>query len=241
MRTILVALLGLRVHRCARPFGRRTVRAFLVALLLSAMPASAALPPLSASIGYASEVFSSSDYDFVDADDHLPMWRFGVAYTLRPARGALDLELQAHTGASGDSVHQAQQTSLWLRGVEAGATWRYSLLRHLEPYARLGAGYDWATLSIASGRLEQTVGRPAANGTVGLQIPMPIRPDAENVSAIVLDFGVGYTLRPSFGFHALAPPTPDDPGEDPIARVPTNLGSMSLSGISYRILLSFRL
>jgi hypothetical protein len=210
-------------------------------VVLFASQAFAALPPVSASIGYASEVFTSSDYDLVDGDDHLPMWHFGAGYSLRPARGVLDLELQFHTGATGEAAYQSLQTSLWLRGVEAGATWRYPLYKHLEPYARLGAGYDWATLSLGGERLEQTIGRPAANGTLGLQIPLPLRPDVENYSALVVDFGVGYTLRPAYGFHELAPRAPDEPGEDPIAHVPTNLGSLSLSGVAYRILLTFRL
>ena len=214
----------------------------LASLLLGGSAFGADLPPVSASLGYASEVFSSREYDLVDGDDHLPMWRLGAAYTLRPARGILDLELQVHTGATSESAHQALESKLWLRGVGAGATWRYPLYRHLEPYARLGASYDWATLTMGGeNRLEQTVSRPAANGMLGLQVPMPLRPDGENIPAIVLDFGVGYTLRPAFAFNAMAPREPDEPAEDPIARVPTNLGDISLSGISYRILLSFRL
>lgn len=211
--------------------------------VVSLFSASAlALPPVSASIGYASEVFSASDYDFVDGDDHLPMWRFGAAYSLKPARGILDVELQYQTGSTSESVYQTLQSTLWLRGVQAGATWRYLLYRHLEPYARLGAGYDWATLTVGGeSRMQQTVGRPAANGMLGVQVPMPLRMNTEHSSAIVLDFGVGYTLRPSYGFNQQGPKPPDKPEEDPVGHVPANLGSMSLSGISYRILIAFRL
>lgn len=212
----------------------------LLCLLLST-PALAALPPLSASFGYAAEVITTRDYDFVDGNDHLPMLRVGVAYSLAVSRGILDVELQFHTGDTRELVHQAINADLWLRGVEGGAAWRYPLLRHLEPYARIGAGYDWATLQLAGPRLEQTAGAPAASALAGVQLPLWLSSGAERSSAIVLDLGIGYTLRPSFAFDAAMPRPPDEPGEAPIENVPTNLGSLSLSGISYRLLVSYRL
>ncbi|MFL5322611.1 MAG: hypothetical protein ACJ790_23320 [Myxococcaceae bacterium] len=211
-------------------------------LLAARASAAAELPPISVSAGYASEVFTSRSYDLVDSDDHLPMFRIGAGYQLRQfSFGMLDVEGAFHTGGAGESVHVVNTSGLAFRGVELGGNLRRSVWTHFEPYAHLGVGYDWATLTLNGGAsLTQTVSRPAVNGMLGFQIPMPLAL-TENAPALIIDIGVGYTLRPGFGFHELRAPEPVKQPDDPIASAAVNVGTLPLSGISYRIGLTFRL
>ena len=50
----------------------------------------------------------------------------------------------------------------------------------------------------------------------------------------------GGVVRPGYAFNAMAPKPPDKPGEDPIARQPTDLGTLPMSGLAYRLLVTLR-
>ena len=120
-----------------------------------------------------------------------------------------------------------------------GAAYRYPLARYFVPYARLSVGFDWATLSVGTDALLQRVGHPSVTGLAGFTIPIiSVKDQGVLHDWVIFDLGVGYALRPSYAFSALARPEQGSPAVDPIARAPVDLGKLGLSGITYRIGLS---
>ncbi|MBX7098409.1 MAG: hypothetical protein K1X89_11900 [Myxococcaceae bacterium] len=215
--------------------------ATLLMLCLSAA-AWAERPELSASFGFASELMTSSQYDLVSADDPLRMYRVAAAGTFAAPRGHVDVELGWRSGAASATAHGTLSSSLWVRGVDVSAGYRFAWLKHLEPYARAGVGLDWASLSLTgSSALEQTVLHPSGTFLGGLQFPFALGVGAPGGLAFVVDLGVGYVVRPAYTFDALAPPPPSGRQEDPIARGAVNLGSMPLSGFTWRLGVTVRL
>jgi hypothetical protein len=204
-------------------------------------PLQRKLPPVSLSLGYSGQVLSTRGYDLLDTDDHLAMFRLAVGYSLPLTQGILELGLSWSTGSTSAYAHQTVAADLWLTGVELGATWRYPLWKHLEPYAHLGAGWDWATLQLMQGKLLQTTSNFQATLLLGAQVPVKLGPADSRAPWLLLDFGLGYAFRPDYGFRAMGPPRPLPGAEDPIAQGSVNLGRIALSGIQYRILLTFRL
>ena len=207
-------------------------------LLLLASRAEAEVPTLAASVGYASELFTARAYDFVATSDGLPMVRLATSTSLELAPWRVDVELGYQSGSTDAFVHSTVRTELWLRGLELGATFRYPRWRHLHPYARLGAGWDWATLSVSGqSGLAQTTGNLSGRGLVGAQLVLPLAPRGWRAPALVFDLGAGYVLRPAYEFHAL---TRSGGGDDPVAQAPVDLGSLPLSGPTVRLMLSLR-
>lgn len=215
------------------------MRLRLVPLLLLSTPAFAALPPLSASLGYASEVFTERSYDLVANQDSLAMFRLATSASFDLLPWQLDLELAYQSGSTAAAAHQAVQTELWLRGLELGATARYPLWRHLHPYVHLGGGWDWATLWVGGERgMTQTVGNVSGSALVGVQVPLPLGPSGRRVPVLVFDAGAGYVVRPGYRFDAL---TREPSGDEPLGQAPVSLGKLPLSGWSFRLLVSLRL
>ncbi len=212
-------------------------------LLLGLVAANAwALPPVSLSLGYSAQVFTGRSYDLVSGNDTLASVRLGAGYSFLLPRGALDVEASFTAGGAGDTVHNNIAASIDLKGLEAGLSYRYPLFAHLQPYLHLGAGVDWATLTLFDAtRLAQTVAVGSGNAMLGAQIPFKLGPNDSRAPTMLMDLGVGYVLRAGAGFHAMAPGPADKPVEDPIAHASTNLGTLPLSGIQYRVLMTFRL
>lgn len=217
------------------------MRSMFAAVLLGAAAASAAdVPQLSFSLGYQTQLYTSRGYDLVDVDDNLPMFRLATGTGIPVLRGTLDVEAAFSTGTSRESAHGSVPVELWLRGVEVGATYRYPLVRFLEPYAHLAVGWDWATLQLLNeSRLSQTVSHISGQGLVGLQMPIRLGNALARRLVLVLDLGGGYVLRPDYAFTAMAaaaaPPSPD-----PVARGAVNVGSLSMHGGVIRALISLR-
>ena len=209
-------------------------------LSLLAAPAWA-LPPVTLSLGYSAQVFTGRSYDLVSSNDTLASVRLGVGYSFTLRRGFLDVEGAYASGGTTDTTQGGIPVSFQLSGLEAGLAYRYPLLAHLEPYLRLGAGWDWVTLTLQDPtRLTQTVSNASGSAMLGAQIPFKLGPDDSRAPWLLMDLGIGYTLRPGAGFHAMQPAqTPR--AEDPIAHASTNLGTLPLSGIQYRIAITFRL
>lgn len=219
----------------------------LLAALLCAAPALAELPHVSAGLGYAAQFNSARSYDLVDVDDLLAMYRVAAAASFELPVGFLDVEVGFQSGAAQETVHGGQATAvnpplttqLWLRGLDAGVRYRYPLFSHLQPYLHLAAGWDWVTLTVGdTTRLTQTVSNFAGSATVGVQVPIRLGSGRGRLPELVLDAGLGYTLRPAYGFTALAPEPPN--GSDLVAHAAVNLGALPMSGLTYRLLLSFR-
>lgn len=212
-------------------------------MLLAAVPAWA-LPPVSLSWGYSAQVFSSRQYDLVAADDTFQQLRVGAGYALPVWRGYLDFELAFSTGSTTATSHGNVSSTLWMRGVELGAAFRLPVFKHLHPYVFVGGDYDWSKLTLVNtARLTQTAEVLGGKVMVGAQIPFKLGPADSRAPSLLLDLGLGYVGRPNAGFHAMGPSlNPLQPGEEaPIARVGTDAGSMPLSGITYRVLLTCRL
>lgn len=214
----------------------------LLGLVLLAAPAWA-LPPVSLSLGYSAQVFSSRQYDLVATDDTLQQFRAGAGYALPVWRGFLDLELAFSTGATGAQSHGGIAATLVLRGVGLDVGFRLPVFRHFHPYVLVGGGYDWASLTLFdTSRLTQTVGTLGGKAMLGAQVPFKLGPADSRAPTLLFDVGLGYVGRPNAPFHAMAPaPTGARGDEPPIARAGTDLGSLPLSGITYRVLLTIRL
>lgn len=205
----------------------------LFAALMILVPAAAqARPPLTVSAGYSSQVVTDRAWDLVDENDHLPMLRLGLGWVLDAPGGKLEVGAGFLTGTTGATLHQARNASLWLRGLELSATWRRPLARFFSPYARLGAGLDWATLSIGpDDALEQRDSAPSATGMLGFTIPIVSTQGDDWHEWLVFDLGVGYALRSAFDFDQMAPVG----DEAAVAPAPINAGTLPTSGITYRI------
>lgn len=201
---------------------------------------SAWRPPLTATLGFGSQYATHRSYDLVDDDDVMPTVRAAVGYGFQLPRALLDVELGYQSGGTSASLHGLRESSLWLHGVDVGATYRYSLFKYLQPYAGIAAGYEWATLE--AGALQQRVGSPRVTAMAGLGVPLVLIPrDGQDHALFFVDFGVGYTLRPLFAFDAMKPEPPAKPAPDAIPIAPLDLGRMELSGLTWRLALTFRL
>lgn len=206
------------------------------ALLLLAPAAAQARPPLTLGLGFAGQVVTGRAWDLVDENDHLPMLRLGAGWAFDAPGGKLEAGAGFLTGSTQASFHQTGQANLWMRGLELSATYRRPLVRFFTPYARLGAGLDWATLSIGNA-LEQTDLSPSASGMLGFTFPF-VRTSGGARGPhewLVLDLGVGYAVRPAFDFDEMLPPGYERGGSDSIDRAPVDMGTISTSGVVYRV------
>lgn len=213
------------------------------AVSLAASTSQAAWPTLSGSVGYESQFFTSGAYDLVDTNDWLPMLRVGVGTAFPLGRFTVDVGASFTTGASREAAHGALASELWLRGLELGGTLRYPVFRWLEPYAHLGLGWDWATLTLfEASRLSQTVSNVSGSGLLGVQLPVRMGTGPGRAPFMVFDVGGGYVLRPDYAFDGLGPapvePTPDGP--EPIANGKVNVGKLPLHGALFRVLVTLR-
>lgn len=217
-------------------------RLSVLAALLCASTSLAAWPTLSASIGYESQLYTNQRYDLVDSNDYLPMLRVAAGTGFEVGPGHLDVDLAFTSGASREPAHGGQAASqFWLRGVQLGGLYRYALLSWLEPYARLGVGWDWATLQLTmSHELSQTVSNVSGLGMLGVQLPvrMGTASTKGRLPFMVFDIGGGYVVRPDFAFNALTAPTTTT--TDPIPNASVNVGALPMHGGVIRVLVTIR-
>ena len=218
------------------------MKRFLPVLAMGLLAAPAlAFPPLGASVGYSADVVSRRSYDFVAVDDHMPSFAVSAGTRFALERGTLDLDLAFTTGGAGATAHQSLKTGLQLVTLEVAATYRYPWLRHLEPYLRVSAGPGWATLTVntTGGAVHQTLANASGTGLLGLSFPFALSP--RGTATLVLDLGVGYSLRSTYAFNSLMRDPPKHPTGEEVPDVPLSLGRLDLSGISYRFGVGMRL
>lgn len=212
-------------------------------VLLAALVSSSAFArgPVSVGVGYAAQVLSDRSFDLVSMNDHLGTFHVAASYELPFEPAALELDLSYFIGGSSAPIHVSYTGDLGLQALEAGAAGRYRLHRFFEPYARLGLGYGWAVLRIGSPeRLSQLSGAIQGSALAGFQVPIALKLGRAERFKLVLDLSAGYTLRPEFGFHELSPPVPWKVPADSLPATGVDLGSLSLSGITYRFGAAFR-
>jgi hypothetical protein len=214
------------------------VCAVLLSAVLSPSTASARAP-VSLRLGYASQVSTARAYDLVDEDDHLPLFRLGVAYAFLLPGGRLELEGGFLTGGSAASLHGLTDARLGLVGAELGAAYHVRLGTYFEPYVQALVGYNGLNLRV--GALNQDVGQVSATGLLGLSLVFPLQPTAATSPSFLVDVGVGYGFRPKARFDALAPEPPDEDAEEPVPSVPLRVGDLPLSGVAYRLQVGLRL
>lgn len=213
-------------------------------VLLGAPSAAQARPPLAASVGLADQVVTSRSFDFVSRFDHLPMVRFAAGSRVEIPRGMLDLDLAFRAGTTGAAAHVSDRTQLWLKGLELSATYRLGLYWYFEPYARLTAGYEWASLSVggAGATLEQTVGDFTGTATLGVCLPVvAVKREGTRRTVLAFDLGLGYGLHPDFTFDRMLPTPTDKPQSDAPRQAPVNLGSLRMAGFLWQLGVTLRL
>lgn len=193
------------------------------------------VPKVYGGASIATTLITPRAYDFVDTDDvHTGVALFaGYSFTLK--RAYLDVELGFTTGGTRGVVYGGLSTDFAWRAVEVGVAYRYALFKHLHPYAKLLGGIDVATLSlISSARLTQTVVGAAGQALAGVQVPVYFERLSDTAS-IVLDAALGLGLHSPLAFDALGPPPPVKPVPDAIARATTDVGTLPLSGFTFRV------
>ncbi|MFL5353160.1 outer membrane beta-barrel protein [Archangium sp.] len=210
----------------------------LLAAVLSPVVASARVP-LTLRLGYAGQVSTAHAYDLVDENDHLPLFRVGAGYSFLLPTGRLEVEGGFLTGGTSAPLHQVTTARLGLVGVEAGAAYRVRVGTSFEPYAQVLVGHDWLKLELAA--LNQRTGQLSATALLGVSLLIPTRQGDAASSAFVVDLGVGYGFRPDARFDALAPTPPENAEEEPIRSAPLPVGSLPLSGVTYRLQVGLRL
>lgn len=212
------------------------MKTLLFAALLTSTVAAAEVPPLHATVGLSSQLFSARGYDLLDGDDILLSFRMGAGTSFALRRFVIDVEGAFTTGGTEAVAHAQLNTSLSLIGFEVSGTARWLLLSWLQPYVRAGLGADWAQLTIInSTRLTQTVGNVAAHAGLGVQLSARLTKPEQRGVFLVADVGAGGVLRPAYDFDAMAPAPVTGPQTDPIGgRRPVNVGALPLSGITIR-------
>ncbi len=199
------------------------------------------VPKLYGGAALATTLITPRAYDFVDTDDVHTGVALTVGYSFTLKRAFLDVELGFTTGGTRSAVHSSLSTDFAWRAVEAGVGYRYALFKHLHPYAKLLGGVDIATLTIVSTeRLTQTVVGGAGQALVGVQVPVYFERPTDTAS-IVLDAALGAGLHSGLAFDKLGPTPPQKPAADAIPRGSTSIGSLSLSGFTFRVGLLVRL
>lgn len=212
------------------------MRALMVVVGLVSSVALAERPAFSASFGLSDEVLTQRQYDLVDDNDHLGLYRVtgGVGFAFE--RWSLDVDAAWKSGSTRQVAQQTATAALWVRGVEGGATGRWRLYRYLHPYARLGLGADWATLTLtASSTLSQTVAVVSGSATAGVQVPVKLG----NGPELVFDAGLGAVLRPAFEMNALAAET-DPRRDDPSKPGTLNVGQLGGPAFTFRLGVALR-
>ncbi|PTL80896.1 hypothetical protein [Vitiosangium sp. GDMCC 1.1324] len=210
----------------------------LMASLLSPLVASARAP-LTFRLGYAGQVSTARAYDLVDENDHLPLFRTGIAYAFLLPGGRLEVEGGFLSGSTSAPLHQVATAKLGLVGVELGAAYRVRVGTHFEPYAQALVGYDWLNLQLSE--LKQGTRQLSATGLVGVSLLLPLQRSNPDSLAFLVDLGVGYGFRPEARFDALAPTPPGKDEEEPIRSAPLPVGTLPLSGVTYRLQVGLRL
>ncbi|MCA3014247.1 MAG: hypothetical protein INH41_17840, partial [Myxococcaceae bacterium] len=213
------------------------MKQLVAAVVLAGSAAVAEVQPFHANVGVSAQVFSSRGYDLVDADDHLHALRFAVGTTFSLRVLQLDLEAGVTTGGTDVWAHQRLSAGLALAGLDLSATARFPVLSWLHPYVRVGAGYDWATLTLTNGatRLGQTAGVVSGLAGAGVQFSVRMTRQHQRGVSLFFDVGAGGVLRPGVTFAALAPSAPVGPQADPLGqRGSVDVGTLPLSGLTDR-------
>jgi|APLak6261679142_1056127.scaffolds.fasta_scaffold00031_57 hypothetical protein len=218
------------------------MRALLLASLLTSTFAAAGLPPLSVDLGYSTQVFTARGFDLVNVNDNLHQFRVGAGTGFALPLGALDLELALATGGTRGTTHGVVPVDFSMLGLQLAASWRVPVTTWFHPYAQLGGGYDWVTLTLFDERrLTQTVGRFSGTGLLGVQLAVRLGPARQDrLPVLFFDLGLGATLRQAPSFDAMGPQAPTKPPPDAIATSTVNLGSVPLSGFTARALIGVR-
>lgn len=217
-------------------------RSLLFVALVASTLAAAEVPTLQASAGYSTQVVGARGYDLVGLDDNLHQGRVAVGTGFNLPFGALDLEVAFATGGTNTASHGVVPMQFALRSLQLGVTYRVAVKSWFHPYAQVAGGYDWATLTIADeARLTQTAGSISGVGLLGIQFAVRMgSARAPRVPWMIFDLGAGAALRQLSRFDAMAPETPKPAPSDPIAVGNVNLGSVSLSGFTARLLVGVR-
>ncbi|MBL8917315.1 MAG: hypothetical protein JNJ54_00520 [Myxococcaceae bacterium] len=212
------------------------MKTLLFATLLSGSLAAAEVPPLHATVGLSSQLFSARGYDLLDGDDIFLSFRLAGGTTFELRRFSIDVEGAFSTGGVDGIAHAQVNSGLTLLGFEVSGTARWKLLTWLEPYVRVGVGADWATLTLFNTtRLTQTVGNVAGHAGLGVQVSARLTKPEQRGVFLVADLGAGGVLRPAYDFDAMAPAPVVGPQADPIGgRNAVNVGALPLSGITIR-------
>lgn len=217
-------------------------RTLLCLVLLGSTVGLAAVPMLSASAGYSTQVFVARGYDLVGIDDNLHQGRVAVGTGFNLPFGALDLEVGFATGGTNSVSHTSVPVQFVLKGLQLGALYRVAVRSWFQPYAQVIGGFDWATLTLVNEmRLTQTVSSFSGTGLLGVQFAVRMgSPKAERVPWMIFDLGAGAVLRQVSRFDAMAPEAPKPAPTDPLAVGSVNVGSVPLSGFTGRVLVGVR-
>lgn len=181
-------------------------------------------------------------FDLVGERDTVPWVEVGAGYAPGWLGGDLAFEAGYAYGESSAPLFDVGDASLDLHSIQAAAVYRRRTSAGTQAFARGLLSLDLARLAIDDGEgtnlsdLEILWG---LEGTLGWEVLVPLAPDrtADGRPARHLAVGVeaGYLFRPLEADFALDRDREGDDGPRPVARVPSDLGGMDLSGWVLRL------
>lgn len=177
-------------------------------------------------------------FDLVGERDNLPWVEVGGGYAPGWLEGDLALELGYAYGESSAPLFDVGEASLDLHSIQAAAVYRRRTSAGTQAFARGLLSLDFARLEVdGDGQgtdLEDLAILFGVEGTLGWEVLIPLSPDrtadGHPVRHIALGIEAGYLFRPLEAAFALDRDLQGDEGPRPIERVPSDLGSLDLSG-----------
>lgn len=208
----------------------------IAAMLLGAAPAQAepldARWSVQASAGAA--YVTDRSLDFIGGTDAMTVGDVRAGWAPWAWGRVVELNL-GYTGTSErGTTFGSFETDLTVRTLQLGATYRRALVGPLTGFVRVAGLLDFARMELWSGedalRLSQSTRGLGGIGTAGVEAAVVRWPHAQ----LGLVAEVGYALRTAAKFDALSPDV-GDPKPAPVAFTPVNAGTLSLSGIQWRL------
>jgi hypothetical protein len=166
----------------------------------------------------------------------MPVIDLRVAYSPGWLAGRLALTLDYVGASGGGTTFGSWQTSLAVHSFQAGALYRYPVVGPLRVFGRAAALLDADHLNLSAGDNALQLGQWAATAgaLAGAGAEVVASPSPSWQLGLVVE--VGYALRFNEArFDRVQPSVDSGTSPAPVPFTPVDLGSLSLSGLQWRL------